>query len=75
MYSPILTQSSCSVVSYKKLSDINNGGIGSIFEIFEYTTDGTPYSKPKITSGYAILKQPGELIFRTTAHQDDVNSK
>lgn len=50
-------------------------GIGSIFEIFEYTSDGTPYSKPKITSGYAILKQMGELIFRTTAHQEDVNGK
>ncbi|KAI1731920.1 hypothetical protein Ddc_00765 [Ditylenchus destructor] len=73
VYSPPLTQSACSVVSYKKLADVNNGGIGSIFEIFEYTTDGTPYSKPKITSGYAILKQAGELILRTTAHQEDVN--
>uniref|UniRef100_A0A915DET3 Lipocalin/cytosolic fatty-acid binding domain-containing protein n=1 Tax=Ditylenchus dipsaci TaxID=166011 RepID=A0A915DET3_9BILA len=73
VYSPPLTQSACSVVSYKKLADVNNGGIGSIFEIFEYTTDGTPYTKPKITSGYAILKQAGELILRTTAHQEDVN--
>jgi hypothetical protein len=47
--------------------------VGIIF-ILKYTTDGTPYSKPKITSGYGILKQQGELIFRTTAHQEDVNS-
>uniref|UniRef100_A0A183C972 Lipocalin domain-containing protein n=1 Tax=Globodera pallida TaxID=36090 RepID=A0A183C972_GLOPA len=73
MYSPPLAQSACSLVSYRKLADINNGGIGSIFEVFEHTTDGTPYSKPKITSGYAIIKQMGELIFRTTAHQEDVN--
>ncbi|KAH7732025.1 CRE-LPR-5 protein [Aphelenchoides avenae] len=73
VYSPVVSASPCSIVSYKKLADINNGGIGSIFEIFEYTSDGTPYSKPKITSGYAILKQMGELIFRTTAHQEDVS--
>ncbi|KAI6222375.1 Calycin-like domain and Calycin domain-containing protein [Aphelenchoides fujianensis] len=72
VYSPPLSQSACSVVSYKKLADVNNGGSGSLFEVFEYTTDGTPYSKAKITSGYAIIKQMGELIFRTTAHQDDV---
>lgn len=73
VYSPPLTQSACSVVSYKKLSDVNHGGSGSIFEVFEYTTDGMPYTRPKITSGYAILRHPGELIFRTTANQDDVN--
>ncbi|KAI6200896.1 Calycin-like domain and Calycin domain-containing protein [Aphelenchoides besseyi] len=72
VYSPPLSQSACSVVSYKKLADVNNGGSGSLFEVFEYTTDGTPYSKAKITSGYAIIKQMGELIFRTTAHQEDV---
>lgn len=59
-------------MSYKKLADVNNGGSGSIFEVFEYSTAGTPYSKAKITSGYAIIKQMGELIFRTTAHQEDV---
>jgi lipocalin len=72
VYSPPLNPSGCSILSYKKLADVNNGGIGSIFEIFEYTTDGTPYSKPKITSGYAILKQAGELIYRTTNNQEDV---
>lgn len=71
-FSPPLSQSACSVVSYKKLADVNNGGAGSIFEVFEYSTAGTPYSKAKITSGYAIIKQMGELIFRTTAHQEDV---
>lgn len=44
MYSPPMTHSACSVVTYKVLADINNGSIGSIFEVFEYTTDGTPYS-------------------------------
>jgi hypothetical protein len=39
-----MTHSACSVVTYKVLADINNGSIGSIFEVFEYTTDGTPYS-------------------------------
>uniref|UniRef100_A0A915LKL8 Lipocalin domain-containing protein n=1 Tax=Meloidogyne javanica TaxID=6303 RepID=A0A915LKL8_MELJA len=73
VYSPLVAQSGCSVVSYRKISDVNGGGIGSIFEVFEYSTDGTPYSKPKINSGYGILKQQGELIFRTTAHQEDVD--
>lgn len=35
LYSPPLAQSACSVVSYRKLADINHGGIGSIFEVFE----------------------------------------
>ncbi|KAF7632213.1 hypothetical protein Mgra_00008397 [Meloidogyne graminicola] len=73
VYSPLVAQSGCSVVSYRKISDVNGGGIGSIFEVFEYSTDGTPYSKPKINSGYGILKQQGELIFRTTANQEDVD--
>ena len=63
------------MVAYKKLSDVNNGGSGSIFEVFEYTTDGTPYGKPKISSGYAIIKSPGELLYRTTNNQDDVNGR
>uniref|UniRef100_A0A0N5ARL1 Lipocalin/cytosolic fatty-acid binding domain-containing protein n=1 Tax=Syphacia muris TaxID=451379 RepID=A0A0N5ARL1_9BILA len=72
MNSPPFSNGPCSMVVYKKLSDVNNGGVGSIFEIFEYTTDGTPYVKPRISSGYAILKQPGELIYRTTSHKEDV---
>ncbi|MFH4973681.1 hypothetical protein AB6A40_000390 [Gnathostoma spinigerum] len=73
MYSPPLSSGPCSMVNYKKLADINDGGVGTIFEIFEYTTEGTPYVKPRISSGYAILKQPGELIYRTTSYQDDIN--
>lgn len=61
------------MVLYKKLSDVNNGGAGSIFEIFEYTTDGTPYSKPKISNGYSLVKAPGELIYKTNSNQEDVN--
>lgn len=61
------------MVAYKKLADVNNGGVGTIFEVFEYTSDGTPYVKPRISSGYAIVKQAGELIFRTTSYQEDVN--
>jgi len=35
VYSPLVAQSGCSVVSYRKISDVNGGGIGSIFEVFE----------------------------------------
>lgn len=73
MYSPPLATGPCSMLAYKKLSDVNDGGVGTIFEVFEYTTDGTPYVKPHISSGYAIVKQAGELIYRTTSYQDDVN--
>ncbi|CAB3399472.1 unnamed protein product [Caenorhabditis bovis] len=71
VYSPPVATGPCSMVAYKKLNDVGNG-VGSIFEVFEYTTDGTPYGKPTISSGYSIIKSPGELIFRTTANQDDV---
>ncbi|ETN68983.1 hypothetical protein NECAME_01093 [Necator americanus] len=47
--------------------------MGQWYQIFEYTTDGTPYGKPKISSGYAMIKSPGELIYRTTSNQEDVN--
>uniref|UniRef100_A0A1I8EP83 Lipocalin domain-containing protein n=3 Tax=Wuchereria bancrofti TaxID=6293 RepID=A0A1I8EP83_WUCBA len=73
MYSPPLATGPCSMVAYKKLADVNDGGVGTIFEVFEYTTDGTPYVKPRISSGYAIVKQAGELIYRTTSYQDDVS--
>uniref|UniRef100_A0A0N4ZBD8 Lipocalin domain-containing protein n=1 Tax=Parastrongyloides trichosuri TaxID=131310 RepID=A0A0N4ZBD8_PARTI len=73
VYSPPLSSGPCSMLAYKKLADVNNGGVGSIFEIFEYTTDGSPYAKPKISSGYAIIKATGELIFRTSSNSDDVN--
>uniref|UniRef100_A0A1I7ZB72 Lipocln_cytosolic_FA-bd_dom domain-containing protein n=1 Tax=Steinernema glaseri TaxID=37863 RepID=A0A1I7ZB72_9BILA len=73
VYSPPLSPRPCSMVTYKKMADINNGGVGTIFEIFQYATDGTPYGKPDISSGYAIMKQQGELIFRTSNNQDDVN--
>uniref|UniRef100_A0AC35U5B3 Uncharacterized protein n=1 Tax=Rhabditophanes sp. KR3021 TaxID=114890 RepID=A0AC35U5B3_9BILA len=73
VYSPLFSSGACSMLSYKKLAEGNLQGVGSIFEIFEYTTDGTPYAKPKISSGYAILKNPGELIFRTSASAEDVN--
>ncbi|CAD5220295.1 unnamed protein product [Bursaphelenchus xylophilus] len=74
VYSPPLSSTPCSMVTYKKMSDVNpqNGGIGSLFEVFEYKTGGAPYSKPTITSGFAILKEIGELIFRTTANKEDV---
>ncbi|CAD6193027.1 unnamed protein product [Caenorhabditis auriculariae] len=72
VYSPPLSTGPCSMVAYKKLSDVGNGGVGSIFEVFQYTTDGTPYGKPVISSGYSIVKSPGELIYRTTNNQDDV---
>lgn len=75
MYSPPLATAPCSMVAYKKLADVNDGGVGTIFEVFEYTTDGTPYVKPRISSGYAIVKQAGELIYRTTSYQDDVSGK
>ncbi|KAE9553401.1 hypothetical protein FO519_003360 [Halicephalobus sp. NKZ332] len=73
LYSQIASKNPCSMLAYKKLSDVGNGGIGTIFEIFEYSTDGTPYTAPKITSGYGILKQVGELIYRTSSSKDDVD--
>uniref|UniRef100_A0A0K0EX45 Lipocln_cytosolic_FA-bd_dom domain-containing protein n=1 Tax=Strongyloides venezuelensis TaxID=75913 RepID=A0A0K0EX45_STRVS len=73
VHSPPLSSGPCSMLAYKKLADVNNGSVGSIFEIFEYTTDGSPYAKPKISSGYAIIKATGELIFRTSSNSDDVN--
>ncbi|CAJ0914220.1 unnamed protein product, partial [Mesorhabditis belari] len=54
VYSPPLSHGPCSMVAYKKLSEVNNGGAGSLFETFEYSTDGTPYGKPMISSGYAL---------------------
>lgn len=73
LYSQIASKNPCSMLSYKKLSEVNNDGVGTIFEIFEYSTDGTPYSEPKITSGYGIVKEKGELIYRTSNSKDDVN--
>ncbi|CAJ0569402.1 unnamed protein product, partial [Mesorhabditis spiculigera] len=73
VYSPPLSRGPCSMVVYKKLSENNNGGAGSIFETFEYATDGTPNARPSIMSGYAIVKSAGELIFRTSSNKEDVN--
>lgn len=47
-------------------------GAGSIFDVYEYTTDGTPYGEPKISSGYGLVKSKGEIIFRTNTNKDDV---
>ncbi|CAJ0962502.1 unnamed protein product, partial [Mesorhabditis belari] len=73
VYSPPLSHGPCSMVAYKKLSEVNNGGAGSLFETFEYSTDGTPYGKPMISSGYALVKSPGELLMRTSGSKEDVN--
>lgn len=62
-------------VDFSILAKILVLGPGSIFEIFEYTTDGTPYGKPRISSGYAMIRSPGELIYRTTSNQEDVNGE
>ncbi|CAI2356527.1 unnamed protein product [Caenorhabditis sp. 36 PRJEB53466] len=71
VYSPPVSTGPCSMVSYKKLSD-NGEETGSIIDVYEYTTDGTPYGKPIISSGYALVKGKGELIFRTNSNKDDV---
>ncbi|EGT59322.1 CBN-LPR-5 protein [Caenorhabditis brenneri] len=71
IYSPPVSTGPCSMVSYKKLSD-NGESTGSIIDVYEYTTDGTPYGKPIISSGYALVKGKGELIFRTNSNKDDV---
>ncbi|CAO4384056.1 unnamed protein product [Caenorhabditis nigoni] len=71
IYSPPVSTGPCSMVSYKKLSD-NGEETGSIIDVYEYTTDGTPYGKPIISSGYALVKGKGELIFRTNSNKDDV---
>eukprot|EP00081_Caenorhabditis_elegans_P026355 NP_509851.1 LiPocalin-Related protein [Caenorhabditis elegans] len=71
IYSPPVSTGPCSMVSYKKLSD-NGEATGSIVDVYEYTTDGTPYGKPIISSGYALVKGKGELIFRTNSNKEDV---
>uniref|UniRef100_A0A8R1HQI5 Lipocalin domain-containing protein n=1 Tax=Caenorhabditis japonica TaxID=281687 RepID=A0A8R1HQI5_CAEJA len=71
VYSPPVSTGPCSMVSYKKLSD-NGEETGSIIDVYEYTTDGTPYGKPIISSGYALVKGKGELIYRTNSNKDDV---
>jgi hypothetical protein len=63
------------MVAYKKLADIASGGPGTVFDTFEYTTEGTPFGRPRISSGYAIIRAPGELIYRTTSNQNDVNGR
>ncbi|EFO89882.1 hypothetical protein GCK72_023702 [Caenorhabditis remanei] len=71
IYSPPVSTGPCSMISYKKLSNIG-AEPGSIIDVYEYTTDGTPYGKPIISSGYAVFKGKGEMIFRTNANKDDV---
>jgi len=56
-----------------KLADVSNGGPGTVFDTFEYTTEATAFGSPKIASGYAIVRAPGELIYRTSASDHDVS--
>lgn len=59
----------------QKLADVGQGGPGTVFDTFEYTTEATPYGKPRISSGYGIVRGPGQLIYRTTNSPTDVNGK
>lgn len=57
------------------MADVGHGGPGTVFDTFEYTTEATPYGKPRISSGYGIVRGPGQLIYRTTNSPTDVNGK
>ncbi len=63
------------IVSDSKLSDIGNGGPGTVFNLFEYTTEGTPHGSPRISSGYAIVRDTGEMIYRTSSNPTDLNGR
>jgi len=73
LYSPPLSVGPCSMITYNKLADVAQGGPGTVFDTFEYTTESTPFGAPRISSGYAIVRAPGQLIYRTSASENDVN--
>ena len=64
-----------SINSDVKQADVATGGPGTVFSTFEYTNEATPFGAPKISSGYAIVRAPGQLIYRTTASDNDVNGE
>jgi hypothetical protein len=89
LYSPPLSVGPCSMITCtccpfiythqphsctdNKLADVAQGGPGTVFDTFEYTTESTPFGAPRISSGYAIVRAPGQLIYRTSASENDVN--
>jgi len=73
LYSPPLSAGPCSMVTYQKVADVGQGGPGTVFDTFEYTTEATPYGKPRISSGYGIVRGTGQMTYRTTSSASDVN--
>jgi len=72
LYSPPMSLGPCSMIVYNKLSEVGNGGPGTMFNLFEYTTQGTPKGQPLISSGYGMVRAPGEMIFRTSSNPNDL---
>uniref|UniRef100_A0A5S6QR87 Lipocalin/cytosolic fatty-acid binding domain-containing protein n=1 Tax=Trichuris muris TaxID=70415 RepID=A0A5S6QR87_TRIMR len=72
VYSPPLSSGPCSMIAYKKIADVGKGNPGTIFDTFEYTSGTAPLSKPRIASGYGIVKGPGQLIYRTSNSPNDI---
>ncbi|KFD52998.1 hypothetical protein M514_06114 [Trichuris suis] len=72
VYSPPLSSGPCSMITYKKIADVGKGNPGTIFDTFEYTTGTNPSSKPRIASGYGIVKGQGQLIYRTSNSPNDI---
>ncbi|VDP16855.1 unnamed protein product [Soboliphyme baturini] len=69
LYSPPLATGPCN----HKLTDVGNGGPGTIVDTFEYTRGNSPYDKPKIVSGYGVLRRSGLFAYRTSNNPTDVN--
>uniref|UniRef100_A0AC34QJR9 Uncharacterized protein n=1 Tax=Panagrolaimus sp. JU765 TaxID=591449 RepID=A0AC34QJR9_9BILA len=65
----------CRMMSYRLLNliDFDRTYIGSTFETLEYSTDGTPFSPPQMHSGFGMVNQPGEIYFRTSRGNFNVN--
>ncbi|KAL1243321.1 Elongation factor [Trichinella spiralis] len=72
VYSPPLSSGPCSMITYQKVADVGKGNSGTIFDTFEYTTGASNQMKPKIASGYGIVKGPGQLVYRTSNSPNDI---
>lgn len=75
MHSPLMSTSSCSMMNYEMLSETPNG-IGSTFQTLEYSVplldDRHKEGAAAImSSGYAIVSRPGQLIYRKSNSPED----
>lgn len=74
LYSPPMSSGPCSMITYRKMDEKGSGGAGTLISTFEYTTEGGGgRGKPEISSGFALLRGPGQLIYKTRNSRSDVN--